>query len=200
MNVSMFATAYSAVFWTSFLTVSPLLVVGKNIPSFAGPYMVVLISAYDCPDNLDYFDSVNMRFSHFNPAAPYQKQRAYGNSTFKTDYDDRRWGSVIADIRSNNQWKLNAFHFNKTKNNCSDCRKDSPQWFRAMYNQDPNAPGPCLVKKGLYIMNGTAVDHFNAPRIPVLPYGHYRLRAINGIQNRMLGCMMSEIKVIPKLV
>ncbi|XP_052133640.1 uncharacterized protein LOC113217293 [Frankliniella occidentalis] len=87
---------------------------GKAFNSVLGPYISYGERFYMCeePNNRPLAWTWYLRATHFNPLKPNELQRLTGNLTIAdVPFDNSLWAKVIADVRSNNQWKENAFIF-----------------------------------------------------------------------------------------
>ncbi|XP_026287610.1 uncharacterized protein LOC113212946 [Frankliniella occidentalis] len=172
---------------------------GKVINSLIGPYITYGERFYTCePVNPTLPWKWYIRHSHFNPRKPKELQRLTGNVTGSTySYDDSCWGKAVVDVRSNNQWKENAFVFDFKNNPCRAFRENMPGIFNFLYKQG-GVEGTCKFKPEIYLLNDTPMD-WTFPNIPVLPYGHYRVRVSAGKAEIVFCCLAADVRVIPKL-
>ncbi|XP_034232282.1 uncharacterized protein LOC117640127 isoform X2 [Thrips palmi] len=140
---------------------------------------------------------------HFNPVRPFDNQILSGNMTFRVDVMDNHWTFVDFAVRSNNQWKENAFIMNFPKTGCSSLRENVPDFFRiiAKYSgASTDKAVPCRVPAGRYIFSNEPVN-WTFPHFPVMPYGHYRIRARarpSSTSTRINFCMILDVEAIPK--
>ncbi|XP_052129917.1 uncharacterized protein LOC127751044 [Frankliniella occidentalis] len=170
---------------------------GKGIHSFAGPFIIYISAVNDCKDVNSPIVTHRTRFSHFNPRRPFDKQTLSGNITVPVPIDDTWWGSITLDIRSNNQWKSNAFIFNITQHFCSAMRKNVPGYFHAAFGLDPNSKAPCLIPNGTHTFKDEPVS-WDPPNVPIMPYGFYRSHNVGGVGRHMHACYLTECHIIPK--
>ncbi|XP_034251803.1 uncharacterized protein LOC117651667 isoform X2 [Thrips palmi] len=92
-------------------------------------------------------DASTLRFSHFNPAKPYEPQTVTGTLTIPFDLDDSYWVSVRVDKRANNQWKKNYFVLNRFPVGfCSTVRTNIPEGFARVLGPK-SLTGRCNVPK-----------------------------------------------------
>ncbi|XP_034232281.1 uncharacterized protein LOC117640127 isoform X1 [Thrips palmi] len=174
---------------------------GRNIHWYAGPYLGFVHQFEVCPS----VERVVLifRISHFNPVRPFDNQILSGNMTFRVDVMDNHWTFVDFAVRSNNQWKENAFIMNFPKTGCSSLRENVPDFFRiiAKYSgASTDKAVPCRVPAGRYIFSNEPVN-WTFPHFPVMPYGHYRIRARarpSSTSTRINFCMILDVEAIPK--
>ncbi|XP_034238324.1 uncharacterized protein LOC117643504 [Thrips palmi] len=185
-------------------TIGPLLALGnvrsKNINNFAGPYIAFGHKFDPCPS--DGTIEVLIRASHFNPARPYDLQTISGNLSSKEDMKDNYWSRVEMAVRSNNQWKDNAFIFNFPRLGCTAIREQVPDLFRiiAKHSGAPtDKAAPCVIPAGVYVLKNESVS-WTFPNFPVIPYGRYRFRVTSrSITSRTtLLCLEVDCEAIPK--
>ncbi|XP_034238092.1 uncharacterized protein LOC117643358 [Thrips palmi] len=144
-----------------------------------------------------------IRASHFNPARPYDLQTISGNLTFKEDMRDNYWSRVDLAVRSNNQWKENAFVFNFPKLGCTAIREHAPDFFRvvAKYSGAPTDKAiPCVIPAGVYVVKNESVS-WTFPNFPVIPYGRYRFRVTSrssSTSRTPVLCLEVDCEAIPK--
>ncbi|XP_034251882.1 uncharacterized protein LOC117651715 [Thrips palmi] len=192
----------SIMIWT---ILAPLLtfdhVRSKRLNTFAGPF-IAYAHAWDlCPS--DGSIEMTLRSSHFNPLKPSERQTVSGNVSFKIDYTDQFWSHADLALRSNNQWKENAFLFQFRKMGCSGIRDQIPDFFRVLAKHSGASMDrrePCVLPAGHYILKNEPVN-WTFPNFPVMPYGRYRLR----IRSRTARdspvtrfCILVDCEVIPK--
>ncbi|XP_052123625.1 uncharacterized protein LOC127749464 [Frankliniella occidentalis] len=170
----------------------------KPINTLAGPYKIVVERFYTCqPDDRVPSWSWYMRASHFNPMKPKELQRVTGNFTIKPGpLDNSLWGKANMGVRSNNQWKENAFVGIFKNSACRHLKENIPGFFNAFF-QSTETKGVCSVKPGTYEINDVPID-WTFPKIPIMPYAHYRFNVSFGKDDILLGCFVVENRVIPK--
>ncbi|XP_052125623.1 uncharacterized protein LOC127749837 [Frankliniella occidentalis] len=168
---------------------------GKAINSLMGPYIVYVERLYMCEPNLP--SPWYVRASHFNPHKPKDLQLLTGNATFSSTYDDSTWVKVIIDVRSNNQWKENAFVFNFKKNGCRAFRDNIPQIYKDVFKQGEVKGPNCTLKAGVIKFNNTPAN-WTFPNFPIMPYGHYRYRVRFGQLEKLYACWAVDGWIIPK--
>ncbi|XP_034256765.1 uncharacterized protein LOC117654300 [Thrips palmi] len=179
------------------------LVQSKTINSFAGPYIVFSHRYNPCQSQGVFV--VHARISHFNPKRPYDLQTATGNITLKEDFKDGYWAAGTMAIRSNNQWKENAFVFNIPRKGCSVIRENIPDLYR-LFAEVTGGPvadrtAPCVLPKGTYFVPEPRAVNVTLANIPILPYGRYWYRGtLSRTRNSpsALACVEFDCEVIPK--
>ncbi|XP_026283711.1 uncharacterized protein LOC113210098 isoform X3 [Frankliniella occidentalis] len=103
----------------------------KIINSVIGPYIAYGERFYMCePNNRLLPCRWNIRASHFNPYKPKELQRLTGNVTSTVTVNDDCWAKVVVDVRSNNQWKENAFVFNFNDGACRVLKENIPAFYK----------------------------------------------------------------------
>ncbi|XP_052129810.1 uncharacterized protein LOC113205631 isoform X2 [Frankliniella occidentalis] len=150
------------------------------------------------PDNRVPPWSWYVRASHFNPQTPKELQRVTGNFCTTTALDDSLWGRANMGVRSNNQWKENAFVGYFKNSACRHLRENIPGFFNAAFKQSTQTKGVCSIKPGVYEVNDYPID-WTFPKIPIMPYAHYRFNVTFGKDENLYGCFVVENRVIPKL-
>ncbi|XP_034244362.1 uncharacterized protein LOC117647001 isoform X2 [Thrips palmi] len=100
----------------------------KRLNTFAGPFIAYGHSFSPCES--DGGAVIHIRATHFNPLRPYDLQLLTGNFTIKENIGDDSWSLVDMAVRSNNEWKENAFVFNFPKMGCSGMREQFPNFYR----------------------------------------------------------------------
>ncbi|XP_034252467.1 uncharacterized protein LOC117651944 isoform X2 [Thrips palmi] len=175
----------------------------KSINNFAGPY-IVFGHRYDACQSEGTF-LLQGRISHFNPKRPYDLQSFFGNITLKEDFKDDYWASATMAVRSNNQWKENAFVFNFPRKGCSAVREQMPDLYRLIAEVSGAAvadkAAPCVIPKGNFVIAEPRPVNATFPNIPVLKYGRYRYRATlrrTRTSPSLLACLELDCEVIPK--
>ncbi|XP_034236947.1 uncharacterized protein LOC117642645 [Thrips palmi] len=171
---------------------------GDQYTSFAGPFLAYVHRLYPCQTNGS--TTLHIRASHFNPAKPWMKQTLTGNTSMTFTITDVYWGRARMDVRSNNQWKENAFVFKLPGGACSILRGNIPSLFRILYNgvaADPKSP--CRIPKGTYEFEDEPVD-WVFPNAPIMPYGFYRFLGSFGLGSTIETCITAECQIIPKVV
>ncbi|XP_026287640.2 uncharacterized protein LOC113212972 [Frankliniella occidentalis] len=170
----------------------------KVINSLIGPYIAYGERFYMCEPNGSLLPwTWYLRGSHFNPYKPKVLQLMTGNVTGVVPFDDRGWTKIVVDLRSNNQWKENAFVFNFNKRGpCSVCKEHVPSAFKQFLLKGEDE-GACPRPPGVYEVNDTAVG-WTFPSVPIIPYGTYRFRVTFGIAENLHGCWVADAKTVPK--
>ncbi|XP_052122250.1 uncharacterized protein LOC127749169 [Frankliniella occidentalis] len=171
---------------------------GKVIHSVIGPYIAYSERFYMCEPNSSLLPwTLNLRGSHFNPYKPKKLQLLTGNVTgVNVLLDKHGWTKIILDIRSNNQWKENAFVFNFNKKGaCQVCKEQGPNFYKQIFKGEDK--GACIIQPGVYEANNTPVDWIN-PKVPLMPYGSYRFRLTFGNAENLYACWVIHAKTIPK--
>ncbi|XP_026287511.1 uncharacterized protein LOC113212877 isoform X2 [Frankliniella occidentalis] len=103
----------------------------KVLNSFMGPYIGYGEHFYMCePNNRLLPCRWNIRATHFNPYKPKELQRLTGNVTAGEALSDDLWAKVVVDLRSNNQWKENAFVFTFKNSACRAARENIPGFYK----------------------------------------------------------------------
>ncbi|XP_026272745.2 uncharacterized protein LOC113202630 [Frankliniella occidentalis] len=171
---------------------------GKAINTFAGPYKVVPERFYMCePDNRVLPARWYLRISHFNPHKPKELQLLTGNITVQSvSMDNSAWVKGNIDVRSNNQWKKNAFVGSFNNSACRALKENIPGFYDVFFKKK-EIGGVCSIKPGVYEVNDAPVD-WNFPKAPIFPYGQYRFRLLFGKAEKMYSCFVVENTVIPK--
>ncbi|XP_052122301.1 uncharacterized protein LOC127749182 [Frankliniella occidentalis] len=171
---------------------------GKPINSMVGPYIAYVERFYNCdPENRTLPWRWYLRGSHFNPFKPKEFQRLTGNITLtNATFDDSCSMKIILDLRSNNQWKENAFVFNFRKNACRVFKENNPTLYEVVYKKR-ESNGACILKPGVYELNNASVD-WTFPNVPILPYGRYRLRSMTGKADDLYSCWAADCRAVPK--
>ncbi|XP_052131958.1 uncharacterized protein LOC127751844 [Frankliniella occidentalis] len=172
---------------------------GKGINSFMGRYIIYTDRFYMCEPNLP--SKWYIRASHFNPQKPKELQVLTGNAMLSFLTDDSTWLKIVIDVRSNNQWKENAFVFYFKDNACRALKENIPEIYNEVFKQGEVIKGAhCMVKPGVYEVN-KAPANWTCPNIPIMPYGHYRYRSWFGKPEKVsYGCWAVDFHIIPKPV
>ncbi|XP_052125617.1 uncharacterized protein LOC127749833 [Frankliniella occidentalis] len=168
---------------------------GKVMKNLIGPYIVYGEHFTNCEPNLP--STWYLRASHFNPRKPKELQVLNGNWTISFMFDDNTWVKVVIDVRSNNQWKENAFVLNFKNNGCRALKENAPELYNQVFKQAEVSGAHCSLKPGTYEVNNTKAAWI-FPNLPAFPYGHYRLRAWMGKPEIVYGCWGAEGWFIPK--
>ncbi|XP_034249696.1 uncharacterized protein LOC117650397 [Thrips palmi] len=168
----------------------------KSIPGYAGPYIAIVERILSCNDD-DPKLRMFLHVSHFNRYNPTEKQRVSGNVTVFETFDDDVWMDIRLGLRSNNEWKKNAFVFKFPNQGCSRFRAFLPSFFSVMY-KGVSMVGACSVPAGVYVFD-EPVD-WTFPNVPVFPYGHYlaTMKGGRGNTNIIKMCSQFELRIIPK--
>ncbi|XP_026286185.1 uncharacterized protein LOC113211881 [Frankliniella occidentalis] len=139
-----------------------------------------------------------VRATHFNPLKPKALQRLTGNVTSTSGiFGDNEWAKTIVDVRSNNQWKENAFVFKFNNKACQTLKVNIPGFYEVVLKKR-EVKGACMFKAGVYEFNDAPID-WTCPNVPIMPYGHYRVRIMIGKAETLYVCWVIEAKAIPKL-
>ncbi|XP_026284624.1 uncharacterized protein LOC113210729 isoform X2 [Frankliniella occidentalis] len=139
-----------------------------------------------------------LRATHFNPLKPKELQRITGNVTATSgSFDNSDWLKVIADTRSNNQWKENAFVFKFNNGACRHFKINSPGFYGLLLKKR-EVKGACVFKPGVYEFNDAPLN-WTFPNFPIIPYGQYRFRMMVGKAENLYACWVVEGRTIPKL-
>ncbi|XP_052125380.1 uncharacterized protein LOC113214178 isoform X2 [Frankliniella occidentalis] len=156
---------------------------GRYINSVMGPYTAYGERFYMCePDNRPLPWRWFVRTTHFNPLRPNELQRMTGNVTSTSGIiDNSNWATTIIDIRSNNQWKENAFVFKFKNQACQIAKVHAPAFYKLVFKKRE--------------VNGACIFH----PVPIMPYGHYRARVMVGKAENLYSCFVGEARAIPKL-
>ncbi|XP_052132768.1 uncharacterized protein LOC127752145 [Frankliniella occidentalis] len=172
---------------------------GRAINSVIGPYIAYAERYYMCePDNRPLPWRWWVRTTHFNPVRPKVLPRITGNMTSTSgDLDDSVWVKTIVDVRSNNQWKENAFVFKFNNKACQIAKVNSPGWYEVVLKKR-EVKGACIFKPGVYEFHDAPID-WNFPNVPIMPYGHYRARVMIGKAENLYACWVIEAKAVPKV-
>ncbi|XP_052130157.1 uncharacterized protein LOC127751120 isoform X1 [Frankliniella occidentalis] len=183
---------------TTALALCPKGIYGKAFNSLVGPYIAYTeqFSLCDPDPNHPIAWKWYLRSTHFNPFKPKELQLVTGNITGLIDIGDDYGGVAILDIRSNNQWKENAFVFSYKKNVCRAIRDNIPGFTSVFFKIKPT--GPCIFKRGFYEVNNAPID-WTFPNVPVMPYGHYRFKLMMSKAGQYDTCYVAECRIIPKL-
>ncbi|XP_034239385.1 uncharacterized protein LOC117644225 [Thrips palmi] len=156
----------------------------KYINSFAGPFIVVAHTIEPCPS--DGSVVLMLRPSHFYPARPFDRQTLTGQMWSKHNLTDNLLAHVDMAVRSNNQWKDNAFVFKFPNSGCSVLRDHLPDMWRIM---------------GHVVVKNESVS-WTFPHFPVMPYGRYKFRVVTRFMNKAaaipLSCLTVDCEIIPK--
>ncbi|XP_034231875.1 uncharacterized protein LOC117639920 isoform X2 [Thrips palmi] len=175
----------------------------KAIKTFAGPYIAFGHTFDVCPsENLHV---LNIRASHFNPFRPFELQVLVGNATFREDMMDNFWSQVHMAVRSNNQWKENAFVFNFPNVGCSAIRDHVPDLYRMLAKQSGASMDktvPCRLPAGVWPFKNEPVN-WSFPNFPIMPYGRYKFRVSarsnsNKDLRSLSACLEVDCEVIPR--
>ncbi|XP_052128947.1 uncharacterized protein LOC127750689 [Frankliniella occidentalis] len=169
----------------------------KGFNSLIGPYIAYGERFYNCqPNNRPLPWIWNLRATHFNPYKPKELQRVTGNvKGANGTIDDHCWSKVIVDIRSNNQWKENAFVLSFKNNACRYAREYTPGVYKQILKGEDE--GACIRPPGVYEVNNTPVD-WSFPTVPLIPYGYYRFRVMFGKAENLYGCWVADAKAVPR--
>ncbi|XP_026283710.1 uncharacterized protein LOC113210098 isoform X1 [Frankliniella occidentalis] len=168
----------------------------KIINSVIGPYIAYGERFYMCePNNRLLPCRWNIRASHFNPYKPKELQRLTGNVTSTVTVNDDCWAKVVVDVRSNNQWKENAFVFNFNDGACRVLKENIPAFYKQVLKGKDE--GGCTIPPGVYEVNNTPVD-WSFPKVPLLPYGSWRFRLTFGKAENLYACFVINAKNVPK--
>ncbi|XP_034246777.1 uncharacterized protein LOC117648375 [Thrips palmi] len=173
----------------------------KSINTFAGPYIAIIHKLDSCPS--DGTLQLNTRVSHFNPSRPYDLPIFTGNATLKEDLRDNYWSRADLAVRSNNQWKENAFIFNFPKQGCTAIREQVPDFFRVLAKlsgASTDKGTPCVVPAGVYLLKNEMVN-LTFPNFPVIPYARYRFKVTASHSRNFdtpLLCLAVDCEAIPK--
>ncbi|XP_026292137.2 uncharacterized protein LOC113216609 [Frankliniella occidentalis] len=169
---------------------------GKVMKSLIGPYIVYADYFNNCEPNLP--STWFLRATHFNPRKPKELQVLSGNWTVSFMFDANTWMKSVVDVRSNNQWKENAFVLNFKNNACRALKENAPEIYNQVFKQAEDKGAHCALKPGTYEVNNTRAV-WNFPNLPVMPYGHYRYRSWFGKPEKVYyGCWVAEAWVVPK--
>ncbi|XP_026285472.1 uncharacterized protein LOC113211336 [Frankliniella occidentalis] len=177
-------------------------VYGTTILSSIGPYKAVTERFLD----FEHSESQNhsrpwrwhLRTTHFNPQKPKEIQLLNGNVTaVNRTFDDSLPAAVILDIRSNNQWKENAFVFRFRKRACTALRTNIPFFYDALFKKS-EMKGVCSHGPGVYEVNNVPVE-WTFPNVPIMPYGVYRFRLMCGREEDLIFSGAAECRLVPRL-
>ncbi|KAJ1528115.1 hypothetical protein ONE63_008029 [Megalurothrips usitatus] len=105
-------------------------------------------------------------------------------------------GHLRMDSRSNSEWKLNAMVLNFPTRVCSSILENVPEFSRLIFGDHVLRNKPCFIPKGTYSVTNAPVN-LTLPKVPILPYGHYRERYSISYKKEMLGCFFLEAFIIP---
>ncbi|XP_052133241.1 uncharacterized protein LOC127752323 [Frankliniella occidentalis] len=167
---------------------------GGGIPTFAGPWNVWIERFTTCSED---DKRISLKISHFNPSKKFENQVWNGFINFTEEMDDTWWSKGVLDVRSNNQWKENAFVFFFPKNGCSSAREILTEMFSKYFGKKGT---PCrLVKRCIYFENTTVAHEY--PRFPIMPYGYYRFKITAGVTGAKEPeyCFRMLCHIIPKI-
>ncbi|KAE8739800.1 hypothetical protein FOCC_FOCC014692 [Frankliniella occidentalis] len=168
------------------------LAVAKNIPTFAGPWIADVKRVYAC-DHPKNELRLRSNITHFNPARPFAPQTLTAFANFTHDLDDSQWARGKVDIRSNNQWKENAFVLNFRNRACTAAKENLPPELAQYFHLGT----PCVSKAGTHniVVNMT----WRYVNFPVMPYGTYRAEFSSGPPaSDWISCVGFIGKIIPK--
>ncbi|XP_034240132.1 uncharacterized protein LOC117644630 [Thrips palmi] len=193
-----------------FLLVGVLLLNGvdqvrsKAIHTFAGPFIAFAHTIDPCPS--DGIAEVFIRPSHFNPIRPFEKQTLQGYMRSSYNVSDDLLAHVDMAIRSNNQWKDNAFVFNFPNSGCTALREHLPDMYRivAKYTGAPlDKKKPCIIPGGYFDFKNETIS-WTFPHFPVMPYGRYKFRIsarhMSVVKTTTVPhfCVYADCEIIPK--
>ncbi|XP_052121251.1 uncharacterized protein LOC113216434 [Frankliniella occidentalis] len=171
---------------------------GKTLNTVIGPYITYAERFYMCePHNRALPVRWHLRTTHFKPLKPKELQLLTGNLTMTELFDDSFQVKMVLDVRSNNQWKENAFVVPFLRNGCSTTRDNVPNFFKA-FSSKRETKGACVYKPGVYEFNDTPVE-WTFPNVAVMPYGHYRARINVTRLEKLYACLVADARIIPKL-
>ncbi|XP_052122304.1 uncharacterized protein LOC113214058 isoform X2 [Frankliniella occidentalis] len=167
----------------------------KQIHNFAGPWDAWLERADMCNANADD-ERIQVKFSHYNPNKKFVPQTWSGFANLSREMDDSWWVKAPLAIRSNNQWKENAFVFYFPTKGCSNGRDIAPACLKPFFTK---AGTPCLIKQQVIQFRNTTMK-LEFPKVPHLVYGHYRLELSAGPKNEKSEyCVNAIVHIIPKV-
>ncbi|XP_034247045.1 uncharacterized protein LOC117648586 [Thrips palmi] len=179
-------------------------VTSKAIHSFAGPYIAFVHTVFPCPSLR--LAEVSVRASHFNPLKPFDKQTVQGYARSSYNVTDNFLTKVTMAVRSNNQWKENAFVFTFPNSGCTAIRDHLPDLFRVIAKHSGasmNKKDPCLIPGGSYKFKNESVS-WTAPHFPVMPYGRYKFHMAAYFMNLTKAeaeprfCVSCDCEIVPK--
>ncbi|XP_034239136.1 uncharacterized protein LOC117644059 [Thrips palmi] len=171
---------------------------GKAINSYAGKYIVYTDTFYMCDAENTW--NWNLKTTHWNPAKPNELQRITGwlNGTLTT-VTDANWVNILMDVRSNNQWKQNAFVFKFPNGACTTIKKQIPEFWNVIFKLPRSDKTPCSIPPQLYEVNDEPIAWL-FPSVPIMPYGMYRFRLTSGLPGKPpVACFVVECHTVPKL-
>ncbi|XP_026289098.1 uncharacterized protein LOC113214058 isoform X1 [Frankliniella occidentalis] len=167
----------------------------KQIHNFAGPWDAWLERADMCNANADD-ERIQVKFSHYNPNKKFVPQTWSGFANLSREMDDSWWVKAPLAIRSNNQWKENAFVFYFPTKGCSNGRDIAPACLKPFFTK---AGTPCLIKQQVIQFQNTTMP-MEFPKLPRLVYGYYRLELSAGPKNKKSEyCVNAMVHIIPKV-
>ncbi|XP_034256781.1 uncharacterized protein LOC117654311 [Thrips palmi] len=146
---------------------------------------------------------MSVRPSHFNPSRPFDRQTLTGYFKPKVNVTNNNWARVDLAVRSNNQWKDNAFVLNFRNSACSTMREHVPDFFRIVAKHSgatTDTKAPCVIPAGHFAFKNESVA-WTFPSFPVMPYGRYKFRATGGFSKSTAHpsfCVAVDCEVIPK--
>ncbi|XP_052125610.1 uncharacterized protein LOC127749832 [Frankliniella occidentalis] len=171
---------------------------GKRFNSLVGPFIASVDRYYMCePNNRPLPWRWHLRTTHFNPHKPKELQHLTGNITANETFDDSCWGRVILDAWSNNQWKENAFVFYFKNNGCKAFKENIPGLYDLVFKKT-ETKGTCKMKPGVYELNNAPIN-WTYPKVPIMPYGHFRFRLTIGRAENLFACLVVECYTVPKV-
>ncbi|XP_034241661.1 uncharacterized protein LOC117645510 [Thrips palmi] len=173
-------------------------------PSKKGPFIAYARSFERCDSQEQYTYTLDLRPSHFNPARPFETQTVSGNMSMKKELDDNLWVRVSMALRSNNEWKENAFIFKFPGNACSSIREHLPAIFRLLSKATNTTPAkdrrqPCVFPRGSHTIENEPMK-WEFPKFKIMPYGRYKFRVQMGAvgSQENLFCNWVDCEVIPR--
>ncbi|XP_052131795.1 uncharacterized protein LOC127751777 [Frankliniella occidentalis] len=168
---------------------------GKAFNSIFGPYTAYTERFYNGEhDNLSC--RWYLRATHFNPLKPREVQLLTGNVTIDEVIDDRCGIKGVLDVRSNNQWKENAFVFYYKSNACQKVKENIPGFYNLFFKKS-EIKGTCALKPGVYEVNNAPAE-WSFPNVPTMPYGQYRFRVLANKFDRLISNLVVDCRVVPK--
>ncbi|XP_034243926.1 uncharacterized protein LOC117646808 [Thrips palmi] len=169
---------------------------GKTINTYAGPYIAYATRFDPCPSDGTF--AINLRPSHFHPAKPFERQTVSGNFTILTPFDDSYWVRGQMAVRSNNQWKENAFVFNYPTGACRVLRDHIPDFFTMVARGIHATNGPCrLEASGTNEVDKVPIS-WDFPKFKIMPYGRYKFTIRFGDVTSTRFCTEVDCTIIPK--
>ncbi|XP_052129906.1 uncharacterized protein LOC113207100 isoform X2 [Frankliniella occidentalis] len=157
-----------------------------------GPWIADVKRVYAC-DHPKNELRLRSNITHFNPARPFAPQTLTAFANFTHDLDDSQWARGKVDIRSNNQWKENAFVLNFRNRACTAAKENLPPELAQYFHLGT----PCVSKAGTHniVVNMT----WRYVNFPVMPYGTYRAEFSSGPPaSDWISCVGFIGKIIPK--